>query len=286
MENSYCGMRCIQCTYKTAGKCIGCKPEIENTYLKELSEKAGQHELTAGNTYPEDTSKRYSTYCQIAICCRKNKYESCGECNKRPSCYDYSCKGRMSSIIEARLNEWGVTTHGLKESIYTQILLLFCFVLLIIPDIASSISSKIIFTLLYLPITAVTVFGYSKMVKYSEIFRVTVLFTCGDMLIRFLRDIIDYGTLVNMVLSILGLAISVLNYKITFDAYADMVSDVDDRLEKQWLHIFPITVTLYVIACIAVLFTQSTVALMLPSVIMDIIIIAYMIRTIEVCKRN
>ena len=189
----------------------------------------------------------------------------------------------MSSVIELKLNEWGVTDHGLKASVKYQRLLLICFILLIVPSVASLVEPK--FSFIYIPLAGLSMYGYSKLIPYSEIFRVTVLLTGGDMLIRFLTDIIDYG-LLNMILYMIRFAISIVNYKITFDAYADMVDEADDRLEKRWLQFWPLTIALYAICAVILLFTQSAIVMALPSIIMDIVIIAYMIVTIEVCKKN
>ena len=304
MENSYCGMRCAHCRFRSEGKCYGCKPDIENKYLINISkpeDETGTFDDLTGRenfipdvpvifdpenrvvTNADDSGKRYSTYCKIAICCKKNKFDNCGMCNKRVSCYDYSCKGNMSSVIELKLNEWGVTDHGLKASVKYQRLLLICFILLIVPSVASLVEPK--FSIIYIPLAGLSMYGYSKLILYSEIFRVTVLLTGGDMLIRFLTDIIDYGSL-NMILYMIRFAISIVNYKITFDAYADMVDEADERLEKRWLQFWPLTIALYAICAVILLFTQSAIVMALPSVIMDLVIIAYMLVTIEVCKKN
>ncbi len=308
MENSYCGLRCSGCSYKTAGKCSGCKPEVENKYLADvgrairiskLREEALKEGLDVSDIRDEisddsyvapvkevDPATRYSTYCPIAICCKNNNYEGCTDCNKRISCYDYNCKGKMSSIIETKLDLWGVTTHGLKESVNYQRLLLICYIFLLVPDILTKLTSSTIVTLIYIPITGLTMFGYIKMVPYSPIFRVTVLLTTGDLLVRFLVDIIDYGTLVNGALSVFGMLVAVVNYKITFDAYADMVSEVDDVLERKWLRIWPLTIIVYVIGALIVLSSKVLALGLIPFALLDLIIIIYMIKTIKVSKIN
>nr|MCR5728176.1 hypothetical protein [Lachnospiraceae bacterium] len=128
--------------------------------------------------------------------------------------------------------------------------------------------------------------GYIKMVPYSPIFRVTVLLTTGDLLVRFLVDIIDYGTLVNGALSVFGMLVAVVNYKITFDAYADMISEVDDVLERKWLRIWPLTIIVYVIGALIVLSSKVLALGLIPFASLDLIIIIYMIKTIKVSKVN
>ena len=313
MENSYCGLRCTQCTYKTAGKCAGCKPGIEYKYQEDLCRaleiaKKRDQAYEAGldpseslplledssfkniKNFPEDETEesgtRYSTYCPIAICCKNQKIESCFFCDKRFACQNYNSKVNMNSVIESKLNLWGVTTHGLKESVNYQRLLLICYILLIIPSVLTKLASSPAIALIYIPLSGVAMYGYSKMIPYSEIFRVTILFTIGDLLVRFLVDIIDYGVLVNGALSIFGAVISVINYKITFDAYADMVSDVDDRLEKRWLRVWPFTIIIYIVFAVLALALQSFELILVPMVVLNIIIILNMLSTISVCKNN
>ena len=290
MENSYCGLRCNQCIYKTQGKCCGCKPEVENTYLlslhREIEPDADMQMADNSDVVPEESKTRYSAYCPIAMCCKNKEYENCFLCDKRYTCQDYNNKGAMCRVIESKLDLWGVTSHGLRDSVKYQWFLLVCYIFLILPSIMTKLFSTPLLALIYIPLSGIAIYGYSKMIPYSHIFRVTILFTAGDMLVHFLVDIIDYGSLVNLALSAFGMVISVINYKITFDAYADMVSDVDDRLEKSWLRIWPLTVFLYIACGVVILFTFTLEFAIAPPIILNILIIVNMIRTIDVSKVN
>ena len=99
-------------------------------------------------------------------------------------------------------------------------------------------------------------------------------------------NIIDYGRFVNSGLLLIGLIISVINYKITFDAYADMVSDASDVQERRWLRLWPASVVVYVAAAIISLSFRVNIAAIVPAVLMDIVIMANILLTISVCKQN
>jgi hypothetical protein len=265
MNKTYCGKNCFYCPEHENGRCTGCYPD---------------------NATVSSEAHRYSEYCKIAICCKSKNFESCADCNARMTCTDYSKKGIMHSIIQSKLDVWGVTDHGLKESIKYQWILIFCYFLLLIPDVLSKFDTNVPYVLVYIPVSLLSIYGYVKMVPYSHIFRVTVLFTAGSILIRFLVDIIDYGFLVNGVLSAGNAVISLLNYKITLDAYADMVSQVDVTLEKSWLRVWPVTIILYAAAVIIALAKGYLFLMAIPAVLLDILIISLMLRTISVCRKN
>ena len=265
MNKTYCGKNCLFCTEHENGRCTGCYPD---------------------STTVSSEANRYGEYCKIAICCRSKKLENCSDCNIRMACTDYSRKGIMYSIIQSKLDAWGVTDHGLKSSIKYQWVLIFCYFLLMIPDVLSKFDTNVPYVFVYIPVSLLSIYGYVKMVPYSPIFRVTVLFTIGSILIRFLVDIIDYGWLVNGVLSVGNAVISLLNYKITLDAYADMVSQVDVVLEKSWLRVWPVTIILYVTAVVIALAKGYLFLLAVPAVLLDILIISLMLRTISVCRKN
>ena len=77
-----------------------------------------------------------------------------------------------------------------------------------------------------------------------------------------------------------------INYKITFDAYADMVSDASDVQERRWLRLWPASVAVYVAAAIISLRFWVNIAAIVPAVLMDIVIMANILLTISVCKQN
>ena len=274
MQNSYCGKRCDNCVNQTEGKCYGCKPEAA------FNRSPGNKVITNA----DDSDRRYCTYCPIAMCCRKNNYDNCGECDKRYACADYMGRVNMDSVIEAKLYAWGVRDYGLSGAVKYLWVLFFCFMLLIIPDIAGTYNG--VMTIVYLPLAGVMMYTYGKMVPFSPIFRVTVLLTGLHILIRILINIIDYGRYVNSGLLLIGLIISVINYKITFDAYADMVSDASDVQERRWLRLWPASVVVYVAAAIISLSFRVNIAAIVPAVLMDIVIMANILLTISVCKQN
>jgi len=93
---------------------------------------------------------------------------------------------------------------------------------------------------------------------------------------------------------ILQLVVAVSCYKMTFDAYAEMISPVDSVLEKKWLKMWPLTLILYIpcysAAVILALAGKGNVLgpilEVAPAIILNIAIPILMVTTINVCKKN
>ena len=101
------------------------------------------------------------------------------------------------------------------------------------------------------------------------------------------------GTLLGFITLLVQIAASILSYKISFDAYSELVSPVDSALENHWSRIWPLTIVLCAIALIVGFFCFASkkvqlfaFCLMVAFAVINIITFILMIRTIRVCKTD
>lgn len=330
LENSYCGKSCIHCPERQNGNCLGCKPDLEFDYQKSLSEASKLTpvlrdsfdegfddeylkplDLTGAKGRVSDQVKtpgqdntsgqikggsvRYSEFCQIAMCCRNNDYEHCGMCTKSFACPDYGKKGTMNAIISAQMDAWGMIDHGLKNSVRYQWILFACFLLEIIRDLSVTLGLGLVTPLIVtLGVAAASAYAYNKLGSYSKIFTVVMFLTLASLALKLLVSYGGFGLFWSYPMYILQLVVAVSCYKMTFDAYAEMISPADSVLEKKWLKMWPLTLILY-IPCytVAVILSLAGKGNVLgpileiaPAIILNIVTPVLMVRTINVCKEN
>lgn len=319
IENSYCGKSCNHCLEKQNGKCLGCKPELEFAYQKSLSEAAKRTPVLRdgfaddgfGDEYlkPLDLTEvkenapdriksgavRYSEFCKIAMCCRNKEYEHCGMCTKSFACQDYGKKGTMNDIISAQMDAWGMIDHGLKNTVKYQWILFGCFLLGIIRDVSVALGLGLVTPLIVtLGVAIASAYVYNKLGAYSKIFTVVMFLSLASLALKLLVSYGDFGVILSYPMYILQLVIAVSCYKMTFDAYAEMIGPVDSVLEKKWLKMWPLALILY-IPCYAtveiLILTGNDNVLghifeVAPAVILNIVTPVLMISTINVCKKN
>ena len=330
IENSYCGKSCIHCPEKQNGKCLGCKPELEFAYQKTLSENAKNIpvlrdgsaddglddylkplDLTDLNGKVSDLGKgsgqektseqikcgavRYSEFCKIAMCCRNNDYEHCGICTKSFACPEYSKKGTMNAIISAQMEAWGMIDYGLKKSVPYQWILFACLLLEIIRDVSLTLNLGLVTPFIVtIGVAIASAYAYNKLGEYTKIFTVVMFLTLASLALKLLVSYGGFGLFWSYPMYILQLVVAVSCYKMTFDAYAEMISPVDSVLEKKWLKMWPLTLILY-IPCytVAVILSLAGKGNVLgpileiaPAIILNIAIPILMVTTINVCKKN
>lgn len=312
MTNSYCGKDCGFCVSRTEGKCIGCKPEVfvplhESLYISgvenadEKKQIIGESDITSASVPTTDeTGTRFSSYCQIAICCRNKKIEGCNECLKSYACDKYMKKGIMNTIIDSRMDAWGMIDHGLKETVPFLYILLVCFIieaLLTFSSINPQLSSALFFVTLI--VTGIRAFGYYKLQSFNTdfltVFWLTVVYI-GASLFQKLLELIDYGAIEFILLTaaiLIQIASSITCYKISFDAYAELVSPVDYVLENRWKKLWKLTVIFYIIALVFGLLNLKSgglsfviLSLGVAIAIIDIITFILILATIKDCSEN
>ena len=330
LENSYCGKSCIHCPERQNGNCLGCKPDLEFDYQKSLSETSKLTpvlrdsfdegfddeylkplDLTGAKGRVSDQVKtpgqdntsgqikggsvRYSEFCQIAMCCRNNDYEHCGMCTKSFACPDYGKKGTMNAIISAQMDAWGMIDHGLKNSVSYQWILFACFLSEIIRDLSVTLGLGLVTPLIVtIGVAIASAYAYNKLGNYSKIFTVVMFLTLASLALKLLVSYGGFGLFWSYPMYILQLVVAVSCYKMTFDAYAEMISPVDSVLEKKWLKMWPLTLILYIpcysAAVILALAGKGNVLgpilEVAPAIILNIAIPILMVTTINVCKKN
>ena len=330
LENSYCGKSCIHCPERQNGNCLGCKPDLEFDYQKSLSETSKLTpvlrdsfdegfddeylkplDLTGAKGRVSDQVKtpgqdntsgqikggsvRYSEFCQIAMCCRNNDYEHCGMCTKSFACPDYGKKGTMNAIISAQMDAWGMIDHGLKNSVRYQWVLFACFLSEIIRDLSVTLGLGLVTPLIVtIGVAIASAYAYNKLGNYSKIFTVVMFLTLASLALKLLVSYGGFGLFWSYPMYILQLVVAVSCYKMTFDAYAEMISPVDSVLEKKWLKMWPLTLILYIpcysAAVILALAGKGNVLgpilEVAPAIILNIAIPILMVTTINVCKKN
>ena len=330
LENSYCGKSCIHCPERQNGNCLGCKPDLEFDYQKSLSEASKLTpvlrdsfdegfddeylkplDLTGAKGRVSDQVKtpgqdntsgqikggsvRYSEFCRIAMCCRNNDYEHCGMCTKSFACPDYGKKGTMNAIISAQMDAWGMIDHGLKNSVRYQWVLFACFLLEIIRDLSVTLGLGLVTPLIVtLGVAVASAYAYNKLGSYSKIFTAVMFLTLANLALKLVVSYGGLGLFWSYPLLIIQLAVAVSCYKMTFDAYAEMISPVDPVLEKKWLKMWPLTLILYIPCLLAVFILEaaskaawlSAILYVAPAIILNIVTPVLMITTINVCKKN
>lgn len=330
LENSYCGKSCIHCPERQNGNCLGCKPDLEFDYQKSLSEASKLTpvlrdsfdegfddeylkplDLTGAKGRVSDQVKtpgqdntsgqikggsvRYSEFCQIAMCCRNNDYEHCGMCTKSFACPDYGKKGTMNAIISAQMDAWGMIDHGLKNSVPYQWILFVCLILEIIRDLSLTLNLGLVTPFIVtIGVAIASAYAYNKLGDYSKIFTVVMFLTLASLALKLLVSYGGFGLFWSYPMYILQLVVAVSCYKMTFDAYAEMISPVDPVLEKKWLKMWPLTLILYIPCLLAVFILEaaskaawlSAILYVAPAIILNIVTPVLMITTINVCKKN
>ena len=330
LENSYCGKSCIHCPERQNGNCLGCKPDLDFDYQKSLSEASKLTpvlrdsfdegfddeylkplDLTGAKGRVSDQVKtpgqdntsgqikggsvRYSEFCRIAMCCRNNDYEHCGMCTKSFACPDYGKKGTMNAIISAQMDAWGMIDHGLKNSVSYQWILFACFLSEIIRDLSVTLGLGLVTPLIVtIGVAIASAYAYNKLGNYSKIFTVVMFLTLASLALKLLVSYGGFGLFWSYPMYILQLVVAVSCYKMTFDAYAEMISPVDSVLEKKWLKMWPLTLILYIpcysAAVILALAGKGNVLgpilEVAPAIILNIAIPILMVTTINVCKKN
>lgn len=330
LENSYCGKSCIHCPERQNGNCLGCKPDLEFDYQKSLSEASKLTpvlrdsfdegfddeylkplDLTGAKGRVSDQVKtpgqdntsgqikggsvRYSEFCRIAMCCRNNDYEHCGMCTKSFACPDYGKKGTMNAIISAQMDAWGMIDHGLKNSVRYQWVLFACFLSEIIRDLSVTLGLGLVTPLIVtIGVAIASAYAYNKLGDYSKIFTVVMFLTLASLALKLLVSYGGFGLFWSYPMYILQLVVAVSCYKMTFDAYAELISPVDSVIEKKWLKMWPLTLILYIpcysAAVILALAGKGNVLgpilEVAPAIILNIAIPILMVTTINVCKKN
>lgn len=265
---------------------------------EEKAVKQGQDGETDNND--EKSGVRFSEFCQIAICCRKGNMDGCNECQKTFVCEKYSKKGIMNVIIDSKMEAWGMVDHGLKNAVPFLYVLLGCFLVESFFTVFSwaPIVSNVFF-IFSAAVAGVRAYAFYKLRSFNTDFLTVAVLTIVyifSLLFNMLLTIIDYGV-IGMLLSLAGATVqlvsSVLCYKITFDAYAELVSPVDVVLEKRWLKIWKLTIILYIIAIIVSLLTMDKTGVSgfvlyfsAASLVLNIITFILMVTTIRVCKND
>lgn len=330
LENSYCGKSCIHCPERQNGNCLGCKPDLEFDYQKSLSETSKLTpvlrdsfdegfddeylkplDLTGAKGRVSDQVKtpgqdntsgqikggsvRYSEFCRIAMCCRNNDFEHCGMCTKSFACPDYGKKGTMNAIISAQMDAWGMIDHGLKNSVRYQWVLFACFLSEIIRDLSVTLGMGLVTPFIVtIGVAIASAYAYNKLGDYSKIFTVVMFLTLASLALKLLVSYGGFGLFWSYPMYILQLVVAVSCYKMTFDAYAELISPVDPVIEKKWLKMWPLTLILYIpcysAAVILALAGKGNVLgpilEVAPAIILNIAIPILMVTTINVCKKN
>ena len=137
-------------------------------------------------------------------------------------------------------------------------------------------------------------YAYNKLGDYSKIFTVVMFLTLASLALKLLVSYGGFGLFWSYPMYILQLVVAVSCYKMTFDAYAEMISPVDSVLEKKWLKMWPLTLILYIpcysAAVILALAGKGNVLgpilEVAPAIILNIAIPILMVTTINVCKKN
>jgi len=320
MIDSYCGKDCSNCVSYSRGRCPGCicktdieipihdrlfitgpkKPSEDKTAVMTAEEAA--ESVTDTNGTEEEQGRNgasYSAYCPIAICCRNKKINDCSVCGKTYVCEKYAKKGIMDTIIEAKLEKWGVVDHGLTKAVPYLYILIGCF-------LAESLSALVLLRLESLVVSLLTLlfiggksYGYFGLKSYNTCFMALVFLNIGymvaELMIMLLRAI-DYGIIGTIMLLVLFAAqpiISVISYKIAFDAYAELVSPVNQALEGSWLKMWPLTIVFYVAAFVLAIFNFDKgginviyLAVNVATILLNILTFVLMIATVRVCKKD
>jgi len=321
MENSYCGKNCGFCITRSEGKCLGCRPEVHVPLHRSIyipnTKKLEPSDLLSDNAMPQEQAIdkslpalaeeltdpdniRFSRFCPIAICCKNKDIDGCDGCQKTFACEKYSKKSIMNTIISSKMEAWGMTDHGLKKAVPFLYILLTC---LIIESIASVLSINpnisVFFFFAALFVTGIRAYAYYRLRSFNTDFltvaALTVAYIFSTLFLKLL-DTINYGvigTILSLAAVIIQLASSILCYKISFDAYAELVSPVDSVLESRWLKVWRITLIFYFIAFIIALLSFKNLGLSgctlcfgVASAILNIIIFILMLATIKVCSRD
>ena len=295
MADSYCGKNCRFCVSRTSGKCSGCKPETI-ALLHDPTNEASE------DTYSGTDANipRFSSYCQIAICCKNKNIDGCIDCQNSYTCEKYSKKGIMNTIIDSHMEAWGMVDHGLKKAVPFLYILLVCFITSAISDLlAVNPSLPGIFYALSVVISGVQCYAYYRLRSFNGSFLTVSALTLAYIFTRLFIPFLDYmrygviGTLLEFITLLVQIAASILCYKISFDAFSELVSPVDSALETHWSRIWPLTIVLCAIALIVGFFCFASkkvqlfvFCLMVAFAVINIITFILMIRTIRVCKKD
>ena len=325
MENSYCGKNCGFCITRTEGKCIGCRPEVhvplhQSIYISStkkvepsdlLPDSSMQQKQPIDKSVPvlaeelmgqsaDPDNMRFSRFCSVAICCRNKEIDCCSECQKTFACEKYAQKSIMNTIISSKMEAWGMTDHGLKKAVPFLYILLICFILEALFSFSTiNPSISVIFLFISLAITGVRAYGYYRLRSFNSGFltvtALTVAYIFSTLFLKLL-DTIDYGvigTILTLAAVIVQLASSILCYKISFDAYAELVSSVDSVLESRWLKLWRLTIILYIIAFIVALINLKNFGVSgfilcfgVALAILNIITFILMLATIKICSND
>ena len=336
MENSYCGKNCGFCVTRTEGRCIGCKlnelhvsvehsvyiPGVspcEGNKLPDVpSDPAEASEQSTVPSYPgnapeqpaisgepvntpyEQSRTRFSDFCSIAMCCRNKNLDGCVDCQKTFACPKYSQKGIMNTIIESKMEAWGMVDHGLIKAVPFLYILLACFLLGSVCDIPSiGLETPVIFLILSVIVSAVQGFAYFKLRSFNNSFLTAAALTAANIFARlFLKflDVMNYGfvgSLLSVAAILIQLSSAILSCKISFDAYAELVSPVDFVLERRWGKLWRLTIAFYILALIIALINLKTMGISgftlcitVASVLLNIITFVMMLFTIKACKKD
>ena len=323
MDNSYCGKNCNFCVTRSEGKCIGCKPEVHvplhrSLYIADISgskplatltdsssPEASTHEealdfLAEKSDGYKDEGCRFSSYCSIAMCCRSKNFESCVDCLKTYACEKYSKKGIMNTVIDSKMQSWGMIDHGLKKAVPFLYILLICLVLESFFSVTSFFPNiPILFFIVSTLVTGVRGYSYFRLRSFNSVFAAVALLTAvyiAASLFLELLNRIDYGTLGRILqyfALLIQLVASIICYKMSFDAYAELVSPIDYNLEKRWSKVWRLTIIIYIIAFVAALLSFKSLKYSgfilffgIGYAILNIITFILMISTIKVCSND
>jgi hypothetical protein len=216
-------------------------------------------------------------------------------CTKSFACPDYGKKGTMNAIISAQMDALGMIDHGLKNSVPYQWVLFACFLSEIIRDLSVTLGMGLVTPLIVtIGVAIASAYAYNKLGDYSKIFTVVMFLTLASLALKLLVSYGGFGLFWSYPMYILQLVVAVSCYKMTFDAYAEMISPVDSVLEKKWLKMWPLTLILYIpcysAAVILALAGKGNVLgpilEVAPAIILNIAIPILMVTTINVCKKN
>ena len=206
----------------------------------------------------------------------------------------------MNTIISSKMEVWGMTNHGLKNAVPFLYILLICF----IAEALFSFSSlnpdiSVIFLFISLAVTGVRAYGYFRLRSFNTGFltvtALTVAYIFSTLFLKLLETI-DYGvigSILTIAAVLVQLASSVLCYKISFDAYAELVSPVDSVLESRWLKLWRLTIIFYILAFIIALLnlehlglSGAIICFMVAAAVLNIITFILMLATIKVCSKD
>ena len=135
--------------------------------------------------------------------------------------------------------------------------------------------------------------AYNKMTSYSLFFSPLMYLTIVCQLFK-IANMYVYGNIffapIKIIIFVILVGFTIIKYKITYDAFSDMICKVSYRLEKNWNNLWKFTVCTYIISIlVSFVFVKGLnasieVSLIIPPLIINCVTAVLMIATIQSCK--